>query len=91
MRSLHYQCVCMFVQSPSVWWIHEVPRGFAKPSLCRGFKKPLVQVNVIKLQDDECISSYDVKAFFTSMPVEPTIKTMRENLEQNKEFPKEQP
>ena len=41
----------------------------------------------IKLKEDECISSYDVKALFTSVPVELVIKIIRQKLEQENKLP----
>ena len=40
----------------------------------------------IQLQKHECIMSYDVKALFTSVPIEPAIEIIKKNLEENKEF-----
>ena len=34
----------------------------------------------IKLQQDECIISYDVKALFTSVPIVPSINTIKQKL-----------
>ena len=34
----------------------------------------------IKIQQDECIMSYDVKALFTSVPIIPAINTIRDKL-----------
>ena len=35
---------------------------------------------------DECIISYDVKALFTSVPIEPAIKIIKQHLENDKEL-----
>ena len=35
---------------------------------------------------DECITSYDVKALFTSVPIEPSIKIIKQHLEKDKEL-----
>ena len=43
----------------------------------------------IKLQQDECIMSYDVKALFTSVPVVPAINTIRDKLTKDKDLQKE--
>ena len=45
------------------------------------------QIKNIKLQSDECIISYDIKALFTSVPIEPTIKIIKQHLENYKELP----
>ena len=37
----------------------------------------------IKLQEDDFISSYGVKTLFTSVPIEPVIKMIKENLIQD--------
>ena len=39
----------------------------------------------IRLQQDECIISYDVKALFTSVPIQPAIDTIRTKLSQDKD------
>ena len=43
------------------------------------------QMKTIKLMQDECITSYDVKALFTSVPIEPSIKIIKQHLEKDKE------
>ena len=45
------------------------------------------KVKNIKLQKDECMSSYDVKTLLTSVPTEPDIKITKEKMEQDKELP----
>ena len=40
----------------------------------------------IRLQQDECIISYDVKALFTSVPIQPAINTIKTKLYQDKEL-----
>ena len=42
----------------------------------------------IKLQPDECIMSYDVSALFTSIPIDPAIKTIKKHLEEDKDLSK---
>ena len=44
------------------------------------------QMKTIKLLPDECITSYDVKALFTSVPIEPAIKIIKQHLEYDKEL-----
>ena len=44
------------------------------------------QLKTIKLMPDECITSYDVKALFTSVPIEPSIKIIKQHLEKDKEL-----
>ena len=44
------------------------------------------QMKTIKLMPDECIISYDVKALFTSVPIEPSIKIIKQHLENDKEL-----
>ena len=44
------------------------------------------QMKTIKLMPDECITSYDVKALFTSVPIEPSIKIIKQHLENDKEL-----
>ena len=43
------------------------------------------QVKNIRLQPQECIISYDVKALFTSVPIKPAIKIIKQLLEDDKE------
>ena len=40
----------------------------------------------IKLQDDECMVSYDVEALFTSVPVKPAITIIQKKLEADKDL-----
>ena len=42
----------------------------------------------IKLQQDECIMSYDVTALFTSIPIDSAIKTIQKHLEEDKDLSK---
>ena len=44
------------------------------------------QVKNIKLLPDECIILYDVKALFTSVPIEPAIKIIQQHLEDDQEL-----
>ena len=44
------------------------------------------QMKTTKLVPDECIISYDVKALFTSVPIEPVIKIIKQHLENDKEL-----
>ena len=44
------------------------------------------QVKNIRLQPQECIVSYDVKALFTSVPMKPAIKIIKQLLEDDKEL-----
>ena len=45
------------------------------------------QVKNIRLQPQECSVSYDVKALFTSVPIKPAIKIIKQLLEDDKELP----
>ena len=45
------------------------------------------QVKNIRLQPQECIVSYDVKALFTSVPIKPAINIIKQLLEDDKELP----
>ena len=40
----------------------------------------------IQLQPDECIMSYDVKALFTSLPIQPAIDIIKQHLEEDREL-----
>ena len=44
------------------------------------------QMKGIKLQAYECITSYDVSALFTSVPIDPAINIIRRRLELNPEL-----
>ena len=44
------------------------------------------QMKNIQLQQNECIISYDVKALFTSVPIEPAIEIIKKHLEDCKEL-----
>ena len=44
------------------------------------------QVQDIKLQKDQCIITYDVKALFTSLPIQPAIDIIRKLLEEDGEL-----
>ena len=44
------------------------------------------QIKDIKLRSDEIIMSYDVKALFTSVPIQPALKIIRKLLEDDKEL-----
>ena len=44
------------------------------------------QVKNIRVQPQECIVSYDVKALFTSVPIKPAIKITKQLLEDDKEL-----
>ena len=44
------------------------------------------QIKDIKLEEDQCIMSYDVKALFTSVLIQPAIDVIRKRLEEDKEL-----
>ena len=44
------------------------------------------QIRGIKLQPDQCIMSYDVKALFTSVPIQPALDIIRKLLEEDGEL-----
>ena len=46
------------------------------------------QMKDIKLQEDQCMVSYDVKALFTSVPIKPAINTIKKLLEEDPELHK---
>ena len=48
----------------------------------------LENIKDIKLQPDECMMSYDVSALFTSIPIDPAIKTIRKQLEEDQDLKK---
>ena len=49
------------------------------------------QIKNIKLLPEECIISYDVKALFTSVPIEPAIKIINQHLENDQELQQRTP
>ena len=46
------------------------------------------QIQDIKLKEDQCIMSYDVKAVFTSVPIQPAIDVIKNLLEEDGELQK---
>ena len=53
------------------------------PHHIRNTQDTMDQVKLIRLVEGECITSYDVKALFTSVPVDPAISITRHKFEQN--------
>ena len=49
-------------------------------------KEFIQQIKGIQLRSDEIIVSYDVKALFTSVPIQPAIKIIKKLLEDDKEL-----
>ena len=46
------------------------------------------QIKDIKLQEDQCMMSFGVKALFTSVPIQPAISTIKKLLEEDPELHK---
>ena len=46
----------------------------------------LDSIKNIKIEDDECIMSYDVTALFTSIPIDTTISIIRKQLEEDRDL-----
>ena len=44
------------------------------------------QINDIKLKADQCLVSYDVKALFTSLPIQSALNTIQSLLEDDREL-----
>ena len=44
------------------------------------------QIKDIKLKEDQCMMSYDVKALFTSVPIQPALNAIQKLLEEDKEL-----
>ena len=57
------------------------------PYQVQNTREIIQQVKGIKLQKDECIMSYDVKALFTSVPIQPAIDIIRKLLEEDRVTP----
>ena len=56
------------------------------PYQVQNTKDFIQQVQGIKLQKDQCIMSYDVKALFTPVPIQPAIDIIRRLLEEDGEL-----
>ena len=46
------------------------------------------EIKDIKLQKDQCMVSFDVKALFTSVPIKPATNTIKKLLEEDPELQK---
>ena len=46
----------------------------------------LESINDIKIEEDECIMSYDVSALFTSIPIDTTINIIKKQLQDDKDL-----
>ena len=57
------------------------PLAGRSPYSVQNTKDFVQQLKNINVQPQECIISYDVKALFTSVPIEPAIKTIKQHLE----------
>ena len=53
------------------------------PYQVQNTKDFIQQIQGIKLQEDQCIMSYDVKALFTSVPIQPAIDIIKKLLEED--------
>ena len=58
------------------------------PHHVQNHKDSLKNIKDIKLQPDECIMSYDVSVLFTSIPIDPAIKTIKKHLEEDQDLSK---
>ena len=56
------------------------------PHHLRNTQNFVQHIKDIKLQQDECIMSYDVKALFTSVPIVPAIDTIRDKLTKDRDL-----
>ena len=45
------------------------------------------QIKDIKFKEDQCMMSYDVKALFTSVPIQPALNMIQKLLEEDKRTP----
>ena len=65
-----------------------------KPLVCKSIyhvhntEDFIQQIKDIKLQEDQCMVSFDVKALFTSVPIKPAINTIKKLLEEDPELHK---
>ena len=64
----------------------EKPLVGRSPTNVHNTKDFVEKVKNIKLQPQECIISYDVKALFTSVPIQPAIKIIKQHLEGDQEL-----
>ena len=56
------------------------------PYSVRNTKDFIHSIQDLRLQDDECMVSYDVEALFTSVPVKPAIAIIQKKLEADKDL-----
>ena len=89
---LEYHWDPLYPAGVSILWYSKELARILKPLVGRttysiqNTKDFAEQVKNTKLQADECIISYDVKALFTSVPIEPAIKIIQQHLEQDQEL-----
>ena len=62
------------------------PLAVRSPYSVQNTKDFVEQLKNINLQQEECIISYDVKALFTSVPIEPAIRIIQQHLEDDQEL-----
>ena len=56
--------------------------------LARILRDFIQQIKDIKLQEDQCMMAFDVKALFTSVPIQPAISTIKKLLKEDPELHK---
>ena len=56
------------------------------PISCQQHSDFIEQIKDIKLKEDQCMVSHDVKALFTSVPIQPALNTIQSLLEDDKEL-----
>ena len=71
-----------FVVTPPKWGLPQMGN-----SPCPQPKQFADEIRKIKLEEGECITSYDVTALFTSIPVASALKIIRSKLEQDADLP----
>ena len=62
------------------------PQVGRSPYQVQNSKDFIRQIQGIKLQEDQCIMSYDVKALFTSVPIQPARDIIKKLLEEDGEL-----
>ena len=76
------------MKQPKSWPTIIKPLVGRSPHHVQNNKDFLENIKDIKLQPDECIMSYGVSALFTSIPIDPAIKTIKKYLEEDQDLSK---
>ena len=58
----------------------------SSPNHVHNTRNFIQQIKSIKLEEDECISSHDMKALYTLVLIEPALKIIKGKLEHDREL-----